>query len=182
MSILSPLDIRTSMTSTSSKSPRSGTTSVCLPADFGASPAGVAMTVVSPVGAAAIAGAMTTVSLTSTVILPMTDPVDTVSPTATEISSIVPPSGAGTSIAALSVSSVIRPSSLATLSPAVTRISITSTSEKSPRSGTTMSILFATRLSRPTGLPDPDGPGRSRISRSLLQPFSGQARRRRPAP
>src|SRR5210317_367321 len=57
---------------------------------------------------------------------------------------MTPFSGEGISIVALSVSIVTSPSSRSTVSPAPTRTSITSTLSKSPRSGTTMSIVFAT--------------------------------------
>ena len=142
-STLSPAAICTSMTSTSSKSPRSGTTNGCLPPDLVDRSSNDASSVVAPDGGGAIAGVMTTVSLTSMVNLPITSPVDTVSPTLTDNASITPFSADGMSMEALSVSTVIRPSSRSTVSPTLTRISITSISSKSPRSGITMSIVFA---------------------------------------
>ena len=51
-----------------------------------------------------------------------------------------PPRGAGTSIVALSDSSETSGSSAFTVSPTLTKISITGTSLKSPMSGTLMSI------------------------------------------
>jgi hypothetical protein len=66
-------------------------------------------------------------------------PVDTRPPCATFISTSVPATGDGTSIAALSVSSVISVCSARTRSPALTRTSTISTLLKSPRSGTLIS-------------------------------------------
>jgi hypothetical protein len=74
----------------------------------------------------------------------MIEPSATLSPTLTLIATILPASGDGTSIAALSVSSVTRPLSLATTSPTFTRTSITSTSVAPPRSGTLMVWTEAT--------------------------------------
>src|SRR5210317_755909 len=78
----------------------------------------------------------------------MTSPVETVSPTLIVSFSITPFSGDGISRDALSVSIVTRPPSCSTVSPAPTRTSMTSTFSKSPRSGTTMSIVFATYVLR----------------------------------
>ena len=150
-STLSPAEIYTSMTSTSSKSPRSGTTSVCLPADFGGASSSEANTVVSPVIGAAIAAVISMVSPTSIVKVPITSPVDTVSPTLTASDPTTPFSGDGISIDALSVSTVIKPSSRSTVSPLLTSTSMTSTFSKSPRSGITMSIVL-TILSFPDPL------------------------------
>ena len=66
-------------------------------------------------------------------------PSDTRSPIATRSCVIVPASGAGTSIVALSDSSVTSGSSTAISSPGATWISITGTSVKSPMSGTRIS-------------------------------------------
>ena len=116
-------------------------------------------------GTSESAGVITTVSLTSSVIWPMTSPLETLSPTPTVILSMTPFSGDGTSIDALSVSSVTSPSSRSTVSPLPTSTSITSTSAKSPRSGTVMSIVFVTIAPRVTAIPDPGDPDRHRISR-----------------
>ncbi len=69
----------------------------------------------------------------------ITSPVETLSPTFTLSLATRPAAGDGTSIVAFSVSSVTRPCSAATSSPGLTRISMISTSAKSPRSGTTTS-------------------------------------------
>src|SRR5207244_3208378 len=63
-------------------------------------------------------------------------PSATLSPTLTFSSAIVPPTGDGTSIVALSDSSVINGSSGFTVSPLFTCTSMTGTSLKSPMSGT----------------------------------------------
>jgi hypothetical protein len=68
-------------------------------------------------------------------------PSDTLSPSFTRISTMRPATLAGISIEALSLSTVIRLCSSATSSPAFTRTSITSTSLKSPMSGTFNSIV-----------------------------------------
>ena len=139
---LSPAAMCISITSTTSKSPKSGTTSDCLPPDFfGASPSGVTM-VSLDINGGTTAGAINAVSPTSIVIVPITSPVEIVSPTATVNVSITPFSGEGMSSDALSVSTMIKPSSRSTVSPAATSTSITSMFSKSPRSGITMSIIF----------------------------------------
>ena len=69
-------------------------------------------------------------------------PSEILSPTLTLISSTVPPNGAGMSIEALSLSTVIKPSSASTLSPLLTRISMTSTSSP-PTSGASTSFKSA---------------------------------------
>src|SRR4051794_41132410 len=74
----------------------------------------------------------------------ITVPSETVSPTDTLSSPIVPAAGDGTSIVALSDSSVISGSSSATVSPGETRTSMIGTSEKSPMSGTRTSSGSAT--------------------------------------
>src|SRR5206468_12391032 len=68
------------------------------------------------------------------------------SPTLTFNSFTTPPSGAGTSIVALSDSSVTSGSSPLTVSPALTCTSITGTSLKSPMSGTRTSATPAGAL------------------------------------
>src|SRR5258705_65547 len=75
-----------------------------------------------------------------------TAPSETLSPTLTTMSRTVPPRGAGTSIVALSDSSVTSASSGLTVSPGLTRISITGTSLKSPMSGTRTSATPAGAL------------------------------------
>jgi len=72
------------------------------------------------------------------------EPFETRSPFFTDISAMRPAAVEGTSIVALSVSRVMSGASTATLSPAFTSTSMTSTSLKSPRSGTTTVILSAT--------------------------------------
>ena len=71
------------------------------------------------------------------------EPIDTLSPTLTTISVILPAAGDGTSMVALSDSSVTSGCSASTVSPALTRISMTGTSLKSPMSGTVTSIVAA---------------------------------------
>ena len=73
----------------------------------------------------------------------MTVPSETLSPTPTLMSLMVPAKGAGTSMVALSDSRVISESSFSTVSPALTRTSMTSTSSKSPMSGTLISLVSA---------------------------------------
>ena len=75
----------------------------------------------------------------------ITSPFETRSPRLILSSRIVPLAGEGTSKVAFSVSSVINGASVATVSPTLTMTSITSTSLKSPRSGTRISIGPATR-------------------------------------
>src|ERR1700681_4704529 len=76
----------------------------------------------------------------------MTEPSLTLSPTFTLTSLTVPADGDGTSIVALSDSSVIRESSAFTLSPGLTKISMTGMSLKSPMSGTLTSTVVAMTL------------------------------------
>ena len=71
------------------------------------------------------------------------EPIDTLSPTLTTISVILPAAGDGTSMLALSDSSVTIGCSASTVSPAFTRTSMTGTSVKSPMSGIVMSIVAA---------------------------------------
>ncbi|GAA3673491.1 hypothetical protein GCM10022237_36400 [Nocardioides ginsengisoli] len=66
----------------------------------------------------------------------MTLPWLTVSPTFTDSDTMVPSTGEGTSIVALSVSSVMSGSSARTTLPGLTSTSMTGTSAKSPMSGT----------------------------------------------
>jgi hypothetical protein len=76
-------------------------------------------------------------------------PSETVSPTATFRSRIVPATGEGTSIVALSDSSVISGSSSATVSPGLTITSMIGTSAKSPMSGTRTSTVVYSPASEP---------------------------------
>ena len=69
-----------------------------------------------------------------------TSPSDTLSPTAMRTSAMVPATGDGMSMVALSDSSVTSGSSAATTSPGETCTSITGTSAKSPISGTRISM------------------------------------------
>ena len=126
---LSPTATMISVTSTSSL-PISGTHT-----SFSAAAAGAA----AGAGAACAAtGAAAAPSCSNTII---SEPVDTLLPTCTLISFTIPPAEAGTSIEALSPSTVIRDCSASTLSPTLTRISVTSTSS-APISGTKISILM----------------------------------------
>src|SRR5207247_7853411 len=75
-----------------------------------------------------------------------TEPSDSRSPTFTAMSLTTPPSGAGTSIVALSDYSVISASSAFTVSPALTSTSITGMSLNSPMSGTRTSATPAGEL------------------------------------
>ena len=74
--------------------------------------------------------------------LRITVPSLTLSPMPSFSSLTVPDSGAGTSIVALSDSSEISGSSAFTVSPTLTKISMTGTSLKSPMSGTLMSMAL----------------------------------------
>src|SRR5205814_5989391 len=76
----------------------------------------------------------------------ITEPSLTLSPTLTLIALTTPESGAGTSIVALSDSSEMSGSSAFTVSPTLTKISITGTSVKSPMSGTRTSATPAGAL------------------------------------
>src|SRR5947207_3058880 len=77
----------------------------------------------------------------------MGEPWDTLSPVLTLISFTTPAAGDGISIVALSDSSVISDCSFVTLSPGLTRTSMTSTLLKSPMSGTFTSLLGIYRMS-----------------------------------
>src|SRR6202158_1229000 len=129
-----------SITGTSLKSPMSGTRTSARPA--GALTAeGGALTLGLATSAGAAAAA--TPSPSSSMI---TLPSLTLSPTFTPIDLTTPPCGAGTSIVAFSDSSEISGSSAFTVSPTLTKISITGTSLKSPMSGTRTSAKTAGAL------------------------------------
>src|SRR5690554_3663412 len=135
------------MMSTASPVPRSGSATVCAVVGAAAS-AGAAA---GCSGAAAVAGdgsggvvssasgvcaAVSATASPATSISTMALPCETLSPTVTSTAVTVPARGDGTSIDALSDSSTTRVSSTAISSPALTPISITSTSPAPPRSGT----------------------------------------------
>ena len=101
--------------------------------------AGAGAGAVADAGAAATFGTAAPSALSS--INAISTPVLTVSPILILISLITPANGAGISIVALSDSTVINESSALTVSPALTRISITGTSLKSPISGTNTSLI-----------------------------------------
>src|SRR5208282_598731 len=98
------------------------TTRVGFAADGGVAAGGIATGCAGTAACGAGLAAAPAVSSIST-----TAPSDTLSPTLTLISLIVPARGAGTSIVALSDSSVTNGSSSFTLSPGLTRTSITGT-------------------------------------------------------
>src|SRR5688572_5135523 len=105
----------------------------------------------APVAAAtagAAAGAAVASPVASTKI---TEPSLTLSPTLTWIALTTPDSGAGTSIVALSDSSETSGSSAFTVSPTLTKISMTGTSLKSPMSGTRTSATPAGALTADGG-------------------------------
>ena len=79
------------------------------------------------------------VALTSSVM--MSVPSEIRSPTATSTVRTIPARGAGISMLALSLSSVISDASSITESPGETKTSMTSTSLKSPMSGTLTSMM-----------------------------------------
>src|SRR6266576_648355 len=126
----------TSITGTSLKSPMSGTRTSAMPAGALVGAGGAATDVF---GAAAVAVAPVPVVSRSM----MSAPSLTLSPTLSLTSLSTPPTGAGTSIVALSDSSDTSESSGLTWSPAFTITSITGTSLKSPMSGTFTSIIAA---------------------------------------
>ena len=64
------------------------------------------------------------------------------SPTFTAIAFTIPATEVGISIEALSDSTVIRLCSALTVSPTLTKISITSTESKSPMSGTSIAVML----------------------------------------
>ena len=92
--------------------------------------------------ASAAGGAAPALSWVST--LNRRSPSLTLSPTATRTSLTRPPNGAGISMVALSLSRVSRDCSGWMRSPGATRISMISTPEKSPISGSRMSLALAT--------------------------------------
>ena len=133
---VSPAFTSTSITSTSLKSPISGTSTSCTPP---AACAGAAAGAAAEAGAATCAGAAACAapdaSTSSTTV-----PSATLSPTFTLMFLTTPACELGISIEALSDSTVIRLCSTAMVSPTLTKTSITSTSLKSPISGTLTSI------------------------------------------
>src|SRR5262245_43215081 len=102
-------------------------------------------------GGGAVAGGAAFAAALSVTRVRITAPCDTLSPTLTFSSSTTPPSGAGTSIVALSDSSVTSGSSGFTLSPGLTSTSMTGTSLKSPMSGTRTSATPAGALAAAGG-------------------------------
>ena len=129
-SMPSPTATMISVTSTSSP-PISGTWT-----SFSSDDAGAAA------GASATAAGATSAAPSSESNTMISEPVDTLSPSTTLISLTIPAADAGTSIEALSPSTVIRDCSSSTLSPTLTRISVTSTSS-APISGTLISIAIS---------------------------------------
>jgi len=139
---VSPGFTSTSITSTSLKSPMSGTTTSIGPpeavagADAGAGAGAGAGAdfgggALVAAGGGAAAGAPEAESSTTTGL-----PCETLSPSFTRSSFTTPADDDGISIDALSLSTVISDCSFATVSPGFTSTSITSTSLKSPMSGT----------------------------------------------
>ena len=126
---LSPALTKISMTGTSLKSPISGTRTSATPAGALTGDGGALTT-----GRASACSAPAPSNCTITV------PSLTLSPTFTTTDFTTPSRGDGTSMVALSDSSETRGSSAFTLSPGLTKTSITGTSLKSPMSGTLMSI------------------------------------------
>src|SRR5436190_4924315 len=161
---VSPGLTSSSITATWSKSPMSGTTTSTSPpgaADCargpsvgaaGAGDGGAAGVAAAEAGAAAGAGAAAAGPSPSS--SSSSDPSLTLSPTLTFISLTTPAVLDGISIDALSLSTVTSDCSAATWSPGLTRTSITSTSLKSPMSGTLTSraamLLFF--LKPPSGV------------------------------
>ena len=158
----SPLETRISIISTSSSSPMSGTsTSMTLlsPEDFFGSEDSFFSSLSSSFDSDAFSSSLSSdlssfssdfsssVSSSSSEesespaasTIASTSPSLMVSPTFTFSSTILPPEDAGISIDALSLSTVTIPSSCSTVSPLLTRISMTSTSSP-PTSGTLSSI------------------------------------------
>src|SRR5690606_21263901 len=162
----SPSATSTSMTSTSAKSPRSGTTTGrgCAspplppdPRDAGFAGSGGAAEASpeaadgsdgerAPAVCEAAGSAAAPASSPSTTI--STSPVETRSPTETLISLTEPAAGDGTSTVAFSVSRLTSGSSGDTRSPTLTRMSVISTSDTSPRSGTEISTSVRPQLDR----------------------------------
>src|SRR5690606_6556600 len=155
--MVSPSATMTSMTSTSLKSPMSGTSTATTPPCAGAA----CWAGACPAGACPACGWAGSASLpasgwaspcppstgsTST----SADPCDTLSPTLTLIDLTTPPAEAGISIEALSDSTVIKLCSGLIVSPSDTRTSMTSTSLKSPMSGTV--IVIVSLIDVPSGV------------------------------
>src|SRR5574341_251797 len=145
----SPGLTRTSITSTSLKSPMSGTGTVIAP------PPGLAGSALA--GSADLAGsALASLGFSSGGASPLPlssstrigEPFETLSPTLILSSLTTPEPGEGISIVALSDSSVISDCSFATASPGFTSTSMTSTSLKSPMSGTTTWLMSGSYLGR----------------------------------
>src|SRR5450830_1310275 len=130
-----------SMTSTSLKSPMSGTlTSTMPPAAAGAAGgAGAAAAGAAAAGAGAAAGAATASAASSN---STSEPSPTLSPTFTFNSLTTPAADEGISMLALSDSTVSRDWSTLMVSPGLTITSMTSTSLKSPISGTFTSTML----------------------------------------
>ena len=126
---LSPAFTKISMTGTSLKSPMSGTRT-------SATPAGA----LTGDGGALTTGRASARSVLASSNCTITAPSLTLSPTFATTDFTTPSRGDGTSMVALSDSSETNGSSAFTLSPGLTKISITGTSLKSPMSGTLMSI------------------------------------------
>src|SRR5438105_3711000 len=126
---LSPDFTKISMTGTSLNSPMSGTRTSATPAGALTGDGGALTT-----GRASASSAPAPSNRT------ITAPSLTLSPTFTTTDLTTPSRGDGTSMVALSDSSATSGSSAFTLSPGLTKISITGTSLKSPMSGTLMSI------------------------------------------
>ncbi len=134
-STLSPTLTMISVTSTSSP-PISGTLTsfAVLAAGAAAGAAGAASSFFSSAAAGAAAPPSASKIMISL-------PVSTLSPVATLISLTTPACGEGTSIEALSPSTTSSDCSTSTVSPTLTRISVTSTSSE-PMSGTLISIAI----------------------------------------
>ena len=138
----SPGLTKTSMISTSSKSPISGTITST---EAEATGPEVGAGSVDEVLADGVGASTTSVAACSLVPAACSFRIDvpsaTRSPTLTSNSATCPSSGHGTSIVALSLSNVITGSSAFSESPGLTRISMISTSLKSPISGTLISLI-----------------------------------------
>src|SRR5207253_478187 len=97
---------------------------------------------------------------------------ETLSPILTLISFTTPAAGDGISIVALSDSSVISDCSLETASPGLTSTSMTSTSLKSPMSGTTTWLIDAGSYGRRIGLLGIDAVLLHRVGNALCLAFA----------
>ncbi|CFP46125.1 Uncharacterised protein [Bordetella pertussis] len=151
--MVSPSATSTSMTSTSLKSPISGTLTSIGPAAAGASAWaacawGASAFAASALGVSAACSALGASALGAAAASPaastsrMTVPSAILSPTFTLTDFTTPAAEAGISIDALSDSTVIRLCSALIVSPADTSTSMTSTSLKSPMSGTLISTIL----------------------------------------